>query len=192
MMSFFIEFSMFFLSFLPLWVSIIFIDIKSMYTECTAIYTEKFSIAIILIIIFISMLLLRFSLNVHHKKNNAQKYYLENVEEEKSISSEFLLSYVLPLFTFDFTKWDGIFLFLIFFFFLAFLCIKHHYFSVNIYLECMGYSFYRCELSNEDGIKVNKVILSRENLRVHNNEYILLRSLNNEYSLDLEDWFAGS
>lgn len=186
-MSIFAAFSMFFMSFLPLWFSIILIDVISIYKSNSVFLVETISIIVILVLIVISIFILRLTLDIKNR-NGIQKYYLIKVEEEKSISAEFLLSYVLPLFAFDFTQWDGVVLFLIFFLFLAFLSIKHNYFSVNIYLECIGYSFYKCELLNEeDSIKILQNIISRKNLKIQNNEYISLRSLNNEYSLDLED-----
>lgn len=58
--------------------------------------------------------------------------------------AEYLLSYILPLFAFDFTVWNGVVLFLIFFTILGFLCIKHNYFSVNIILEMAEFRFYNC------------------------------------------------
>lgn len=79
-------------------------------------------------------------------------------------------------------------MFLIFFIFLGFLCVKHNYFSVNIMMELCKYKFYNCELENEDGIVISKVIITKERLLNHKNEKISLRPVNNEYSLDLMDW----
>lgn len=41
------------------------------------------------------------------------------------ITAEYLLSYILPLFAFDFTKWDEVVKFLIFFLTFSYLCIRH-------------------------------------------------------------------
>mgnify|MGYP000320977530 FL=1 len=60
------------------------------------------------------------------------------------ITAEYLLSYILPLFAFDFTKWDEVVKFLIFFLTFGYLCIKHNSFSVNIVLELLGYKMYDC------------------------------------------------
>ena len=121
-------------------------------------------------------------------KNGAQEFTIESVEEEKTITAEYLLSYILPLFAFDFTIWHQVVLFLIFFFVLAFLCIRHNYFSVNILLEIFGYRFYRSGLRNEDGILVSKVIITKERLLNRKAEKILVRPINNEYSIDIQDW----
>ena len=100
--------------------------------------TEKYSVLAILILSIISLVIFALSFN---KKNmsGAQEYIIDSVEEEKAISAEYLLSYILPLFAFDFTVWHQVALFLVFFFVLAFLCIRHNYFSVNILLELSGY-----------------------------------------------------
>lgn len=164
-MSTLAAFSMFFMSFLPLWFSIILIDVISICKSNSVLLVETISIIVILVLIAISIFILRLTLDIKNR-NGIQKYYLIKVEEKKSISAEFLLSYVLPLFAFDFTQWDGVVLFLIFFLFLAFFSIKYNYFSVNIYLECIGYSFYKCELLNEeDSIKILQNIVSRKKFK---------------------------
>ena len=122
--------SLFFMSFVPLWISILFIDVKSIVTG-GEIRTEVISIIIIV-------------------------YRLVSCSEEKSVSAEYLLSYILPLFAFDFTQWDQVVLFLIFYVTLAFLCIRHNYFSINVILEVCHYRFYSCTLENEDHISIEK------------------------------------
>ena len=140
--------SMFFLSFAPLWVSILFIDIKSIIEKQTSVMTEKYSILAIPIISIISLVVLMLSFNKKNT-NGSHEYTIDGVEEEKALSAEYLLSYILPLFAFDFTVWHQVVLFLVFLFVLAFLCIRHNYFSVNILLELFWYRFYRCTLQNE-------------------------------------------
>ena len=103
-MSIFAAFSMFFMSFLPLWFSIILIDVISIYKSNSVLLVETISIIGILVLIVISIFILGLTLDIKNR-NGIQKYYLIKVEEEKSISAEFLLSYVLPLFAFDFTQW---------------------------------------------------------------------------------------
>ena len=74
----------------------------------------------------------------------------------------YLISYILPLFAFDFTLWDEVVEFMIFFIVLGFLCIYHNNFSVNIILELLQYRFYECSLLNADNIEVEKVIISKD------------------------------
>lgn len=112
------------------------------------------------------------------------EYNLKSVKEEKTITAEYLLSYILPLFAFDFTLWNEVVLFLIFFITFGFLCIRHNYFSVNIILELANFRFYQCELENEDGVVIEKRIISHRKLNGFKGENILVKSLNNEYMLD--------
>lgn len=186
-MSFATSFSMFFLSFSPLWISVLFIDIKSIIEKQAGIVTETYSVLIIFVLTAISMVVLMLSFN-QRSKNGAQEFTIESVEEEKTLTAEYLLSYILPLFAFDFTIWHQVVLFLIYFFVLAFLCIRHNYFSVNILLEIFGYRFYKCVLQNEDGITISKVIITKERLLNRKTEKILIRPLNNEYSVDIQNW----
>lgn len=186
-MSLAASFSMFYLSFFPLWVSILFVDIKSIIENQTDIVTEQCSVFMIPILFITSLIILRTSFNKENR-NGAQQYTIDGIEEEKTITSEFLLSYILPLFAFDFTVWHQVVLFLIFFFVLAFLCIRHNYFSVNVLLELRGYRFYRCDLLNEDEITISKVIISNEQLLNHKTERVLIHPINNEYAVDIQTW----
>lgn len=186
-MSLVTSFSLFFLSFAPLWISILFIDIRSVLENQSEILTEKYSIVVILILSLVSFLILKRFFN-KEDKSGAQEFVIETVEEEKTITSEYLLSYILPLFAFDFTVWHQVVLFIIFFSVLAFLCIKHNYFSVNIVLELLGYRFYKCVLQNEDRKQISRVIVSKERLLNQKAEKILVRPVNNEYSIDITEW----
>lgn len=186
-MSILSSLSMFYLSFAPLWLSIIFIDVKSIIDGDSNIITEKYSILAILIVAIISLLIMMLSFD-KKSRDGVQSYSIESVEEEKTITTEYLLSYILPLFAFDFTHWDQVVLFLVFFLILAFLCIRHNHFSVNVLLEIMNYRFYKCTLKNEDGIIISKTVVSKERLINHKTEQISIRAINNEYSSDLTRW----
>lgn len=186
-MSLATSFSLFFLSFAPLWVSILFIDIKSIIEKQTGIVTEKYSVLVILVLSLVSLIILMLSFNKKNT-NGSQEFTIDSMEEEKAITAEYLLSYILPLFAFDFTVWHQVVLFLFFFFVLAFLCIRHNYFSVNILLELFGYRFYRCCLRNEDEVTISKVIITKECLLNRKTERILICPINNEYSIDITEW----
>lgn len=184
-MSILFSVSLFYLSFIPLWISVSFIDIKSIIENTYGCCTEIISLACIIIGAIISCIIAYRELSI---KNNSgtSKYEIINVQEEKTITAEFLLSYILPLFAFDFTKWDEVVLFLIFFFALAYLCIKHKYFSVNIALEIVGYRFYNCDLLNEDNVKITLLIISHWQLNDRLGENITLKPINNEYQLAIQ------
>ena len=177
-------FSLYFTSFTPLWLSVLFIDIKSCIENSQSTVVEFYSIIVILIIWLISILIIKMVLFSKYEEGTS-RFILNSVKEEKSIASEYLLSYILPLFAFDFTKWDSVILFLIFFVTLAFLCIRHNYFSVNIVLEVLKYQVYSCEIENDDQISLTTSIISRKNLMAKKGEEIRLKALNNEYKLDV-------
>jgi len=112
--------------------------------------------------------------------NGSNEYKIISAAEEKTLTSEFLLSYILPLFAFDFTLWHEVFLFLVFFGVFSSLCLRHKYFSVNIVLEIMRYRFYRCVLEI-DGLEIEKTVITREILPAKIKNEITVRSLNNDY-----------
>lgn len=173
--------SLFFLSFTPLWVSVIFIDGMSVADGTGNAWTEIISIGLVSVFLLVCMSVMMYSLNPRQTKST-HTFILINVHEEKEITAEYLLSYILPLFAFDFTQWRQAVLFLVFFATLGFLCIRHNRFSVNIVLELLGYRFYHCDLENEDGIAISRLIISKEQLNGRKAQSILLREINNEYS----------
>lgn len=185
MMSKIFAFSLYFTSFLPLWIAILFIDIKSCIENDGNIIAERISISVIVITLVITIIMLLSTMRGSDKEGTTVVTIIE-AKEEKTIAAEYLLSYILPLFTFDFTKWDSIILFLVFFLTLGFLCIKHNYFSVNIVLELAGFQFYSCEIKNED-YTMKTAIISHRKLQLCIGEDINLRSINNEYKLDVID-----
>lgn len=176
-------FSLFFLSFIPLWISILFIDIKSCFENSTELYTEKIGIGLIVVFSILCFINVKIDLKASSKGATPQR--LKSAKEKKTITAEYLLSYILPLFAFDFTHWDQVVLFLIFFFLLGYLCIRHNHFSVNIVLEITGYRTYDCMVLNEDGIEIECEIISSKKLNGNIGNTILLKSINNEYKLNV-------
>ena len=166
--------SLYYTSFAPLWISVLFIDIKSCIENLSNIGTEKISIGCILFFSVLTVIVLAVSLCTNGKEGTTQ-YQLKYAQEDKTITAEYLLSYILPLFAFDFTKWSQVLLFLIFFLTLGFLCIKHNYFSINIMLELANYRFYNCELENEDGVIIEKRIISRRRLNGYTGGVLYLK-----------------
>lgn len=176
--------SLYFVSFLPLWVSVLFIDILSIIQNQTNIKTECISIGCIFIAMVISIAIIYHELHKRGKEGSSRQT-IKAAKEEKSITAEFLLSYILPLFAFDFTLWNQVILFLIFFMSLGFLCIRHNYYSVNIVLEIAGYRFFRCLMSNSDNVKTEQLIMSKQRLNELVETDIYVAALNNEYGLDV-------
>lgn len=174
--------SLFYLSFLPLWISVVFINVKSCLDKSENLYTEYISITCIILCFVLSFCYI-YKILWNPTDENASSYFLKESKEEKSISAEYLLSYILPLMAFKFNEWDSVVIFLIFFTTFAFLCIKHNYFSVNITLEIIGFKFYKCKLLSREGIEIEKYIISRTDLYILKGDEITLKSLNNEYKL---------
>lgn len=183
-MSKFVSSCLYFTSFLPLWISILFIDIKSCLENRECLWVESLSISIILFVNFISLLVVYFVL-CRNSKEGSTRYVINNAIEDKTITSEYLLSYILPLFAFDFTKWDQVVLFLVFFLTLGFLCIRHNHFSVNIWLEILNFKIFICELEGEDQFLIQKKVISHRTLNAQKGEFIYLKSLNNEIKLEV-------
>lgn len=177
--------SLYHTSFAPLWISILFIDIKSCIENPLNQWTELISIGCILISCLIALIVLMVALCTNCKEGTTQQKVI-SATEEKTITAEYLLSYILPLFAFDFTQWSQVVLFLIFYLTLGFLCIRHNYFSVNIILEVENFRFYYCSLENEDGKVLEQRILSHRRLNGCVGETLYLKSLNNDYKLDIK------
>lgn len=184
-MSVFVSFSMYFLSFVPLWITVLFIDIKSLVDGGGDKWTEIIGITGILLGLLISAIILFTKFYV----SDDEKYTLtiQDAKESKTITAEFLLSYILPLFAFDFTQWDEGVKFLIFFLIFGYLSIRHNSFSVNIILEIMHYRMYDCSLINADGKAVDRTVISKNILSTSKGKDIEVKILNNEYYLDLYD-----
>lgn len=184
-MSKFFSFSLYYISFLPLWLSILFVDVKNCVENRNNLWTEK--IGIICVIVFLCLCLGNVFVELHiTTKKYTVPVTLKQAKEEKSLTTEYLLSYILPLFAFDFTVWSGIILFLIFFSTLGILCIKHNYVSVNIVVELLDFRFYNCILENEDGVEFDQMIISHRKLTGCIGDKIYLKSLNNEYKMDIK------
>ena len=187
-MSLWFPYCLFYLSFTPLWISILFVDIKSIIVDNEYLYTEYISVICILIAAAVSCFVVFWGINgnLRKGKEGTQPNIIIEAKEEKTITTEYLLSYILPLFAFDFTKWDGIVLFLVFFSVLGFLCIKHNNFCVNIILEIADYRFYNCKCINEDGQKTMQTIISCRKLNGCIGDEIYLKAMNNKLKLDAD------
>lgn len=165
-MSKLFKIAMFTTSFLPLWITVIFIDCMSLMKRTTTPYTEIIGLAVIGVAIFFSTFVIIRSMK-SVKETDYKPYRIKNATQEKGITSEFLLAYILPLFAFNFTEWDRVIEFLIYFCILAFLCIRNNNVYANLIFECKGYKFYTCELEwvPEPTVpSIQAIVISRSNL----------------------------
>lgn len=177
--------SLFFLSFLPLWLSVTFIDIMSLSKSLENPWTEIISLSLMGLATVVSILVV--AIQVHHTKVNADpiKPTIKSAVKQRGVTAEYLLSYILPLFAFDFTQWEQVTLFLVFFATLSFLCIKHHYVYANIVLELRGYTCYDCTLLMVNGSTFDAVVISGTELTGMLNNPLVCVDLKNGYVLNL-------
>lgn len=136
---------MFVTSFIPLWISILFIEVMSLIEKTKYFWSEVIMLTLIIVILPLSVFVM---ISFLRKKETeaGEPYEIVNAKQEKGLTSEFLLSYILPLFAFDFTEWKSVVLFWIYFLILAFLCIRNDNVYANLVLEKMHYKFYECDL----------------------------------------------
>lgn len=171
--------TMFITSFIPLWISLIVLigmehlqffiqnfqkafscnrDWQYLNNGDTLAIIVAFSIILINMICFLYILL---GIRYIKKRENFQlDYKIKKATREKTITSEYLLSYILPLFAFDFDTMEGIIAFLIYFIILGFLCIKNDNVYANLLFELQKYSFYNCE----DETGKESLIISKQDL----------------------------
>ncbi len=178
------QLSMFFMSFVPLWISILILDAKSIWYDKTSDpWIEIISMISILVCSIIAFHVMRRGLKASYVQNKNKALLIE-AREEKFLIAEFLMAYIFPLFVFDFTHWDGVALFLIFFAIFGWQCIIHKYLCVNIMLDFMGYKIYDCALNVADK-KIEKKILSKRKLRSKVNTDLVYTAINNDYAIDI-------
>lgn len=133
-----------FLNFLPLWVVVLFIDIRSI-MKGGSVGTEYLSVGAIILGMVLSLIVVVVGLR-RKKDLVTDEYQLENFEESRTVSAEMLLTYVLPLFAFDFTLWDETLQFLVFFSVVFWLSCRHRAAFEGVFLEIINYRCYRCKL----------------------------------------------
>ena len=163
----------------------ILMDIFSIVNGEINLWTEYVSIPLLIIVSICALACVKKGLNPIGR-DNTQEYQLEIAREEKFLAAEFLMSFVFPLFAFDFTKYQSVLLFLVFFLIFGWLCIRHNYFCVNVILEVMGYKVYDCSYLTfgDSSIEKKKKVISKRSLPQCGGDIIRVRGLNNEYMLD--------
>ena len=160
-----IYFFNFFVSMLPLWISILVKYCFKIYyyienrdvakiTFCQIVTRCQFIFALFVIITFLlSYVSLIKYLNDFNDYMDEIKVF-KSVSRGRTLTLGFVITYVLPLFAFNFWQFEGLILFLVYFFTLSILVIKNRVFDGNIVLECMGFNFYKCKIDNSDEICV--------------------------------------
>lgn len=179
---------MFVTSFIPLWATIIFIDVwemvcqgrKTWKTEFTFLENIKncisnnmiqfISVLVIFLVVIVSIISIEKAMRKREKANN-DVAIIKKAHKESFLSTQYLLSYILPLVAFDFGSLRDIIIFLLFFAVLAFLSIRNNNVYTNIYLELRSYKIYTCDIQitkidkkvkYEDCFVLSKVDLTQE------------------------------
>lgn len=175
--------AMFITSFIPLWITVIFIDAMSILKSSTNIITEIVGTTLIIIVNICSIIIILKSLS-SIENSEYRPYIVLEASQEKGITSEFLLAYVLPLFAFDFTRWDSTVQFLIYFSVLSFLCIRNNNVYANLIFEIKNFKFYDCELQWKPEMStkpIKAMVISKKNLSAESNNTIRIAVLNKPF-----------
>lgn len=176
--------SMYYLSFVPLWVSILFIEAMSLLHGTNNKGTEIVSIAVILIAFVTALNSLLKTLKLRNDETGSTVYQLKKAKEEKLATAELLATFIIPLFAFDFTKWEGMTLFAFFFLVFGYLCVRHNYFCTNIMLDLLNYRVYDCALEDSNGVEIEQKVISLRRLEPQVGIDVFIMGLNNEYSFE--------
>lgn len=146
--------SLSFLGFLPLWIVMLFRDALSICRHGSLnTGVEWYGVCILPLLCFVSPIVFFIGLKQIQRKS-PEFICLERIKERKTLSSDVLLTYVLPLFAFDVTTWQGMVELCVFLCILFILFQKNRAFFGNVFLELLGYRFYECETGNDQFLMV--------------------------------------
>lgn len=183
---------LFITSFIPLWISIIFKIFTEAIDANFSCYGREFigsSVFILSICLVNAVSIIYIKVGIKRARSTTGRYErckIINAEKEKTITSEYLLSYILPLFAFDFKDWKEIALFLLYFIILAFLCIKNNNVYVNLLFELVGYSYFNCEIEMELSGNLKRVtIITKQDLNSKIGHELTIVSLNKPIYYDV-------
>lgn len=171
------EFSL--LAFLPLWFSVLIACIRGVVIRIQPIGTE---IALLVIVPALLVVSGWDVMRVLHNKPSADEIegglVVEKCHKQKTVTTEYLLACVLPLYTFDFTNWCSVLQFTTVIGTIVLLYAKYYELPPNVVLELMGYSRFKCRLSDgrEKLVLAKKMAEgpSRLNFRAFGNDVLLL------------------
>ena len=147
-------------------------------------WTERISIDLIAVGYIISIPNMLITL-IKIGKEGSERYTIKEVHEQKTAAMEYLLSFILPMFAFDFTQWNQVVLFLIYFAVVGFLCFKHNLLVANIILEVAGYRFYRIVASKDYNVRVERNVITRAGLVNMKEEEVYLVPMNDDWYYDV-------
>lgn len=177
--------SMFITSFLPLWITIIIKNIATILQnpETNGFMARVVIGAIIAINLIAGSIVCRRLKTI--KRRSPSQVELKRADREKTLNTEFLVAYILPLFVFDFTDALQVVQFLVYFLILGFLCIRNGNVYANLLLEIKKYRCYTCQVYFFVAGEYGEIsILSRQHLDNMPNCQLDLEALNKPVYLD--------
>lgn len=179
------KWDMFITSFLPLWFSIAVSDLwdcidilitewkcelkfwDNMLVFMRASWLQLISIAIVVVVVTISLCGISAFLKSRENSTNNPNGKINKARKANKLSSEFLLAYILPMIAFDFGNPKSVLLFVVYFFVLAFLCIRNNNIYTNIFLEFKGYKMYTCDIQRNvitSKVYYESLVISKEDM----------------------------
>jgi len=167
---------MFFLSFFPLWICVVFIDVMKIVSDKTNLWSEIIELIVISLMTLFCTFVICKVLKIN-KGQNCECYKVIKSEIDTISTSTYLLTNVLPLLAFDFTKWKSTITFLIIILFLFLMNSIHNRYDCNICLELMGYRMYTCWLKDDREEQRQLTVLIR-NTSLNANDEIAIHKLN--------------
>ena len=177
-----LEFSV--LAFLPLWLSVLIACIRGVVIGNQPIGTEIALLVIVPALLVVSgWEVIRFLHNKPPADEVEEGLVVEKRVKQKTVTTEYLLTCVLPLYTFDFTNWCSVLQFATVIGTIVLLHAKYYELPPNVVLELLGYSRFKCRFSDgrEKLVLAKKIEEgpSRLNFRAFGNDVLLLSSKNN-------------
>ena len=140
----------------------------------------NYTLQFVLTIIFILLYLICAIIFEKYLKNNDNDQFeiieIENPNKNRTLTAEYLFTYVLPLFAFDINKMSNLLCLIIYLLTIMFLVYKNSNLIGNIYLDLRKYYYYTCTSNNKNEI----IIISKSDLKYYENDKIKVIWINND------------
>ena len=186
-MAWFHSLSMMVLSFLPLWL-LIFVrgGYALLWGGAGARGAEWCAVIGIPIMIAVSALSGHQLIRHFRLQKGRALFSIIECKEEKTVTIEFLVANVFPLFCFDSASGEGLALTITYFLVIASLAIRHKYFPANIWLEWFGWTFWRCKVTkcSSSECVLERMVVSKAQ-RLVSGAKVYLVSVNNDTLADM-------
>ena len=136
------------LSFLPLWLSALVVCLQSIVLGEQPIWTEIAMLFLVPAMILFAGFEVWRAFHSEPFPDEIDSALVVQCEKQRTVTTEFLLACVLPLYTFDFTKWCSVVQFALVIGSILFLYAKHYGCPPNVVLEFFGVSCFKCQFDD--------------------------------------------